>query len=73
VNDIDTNTQIIAVMMPNNPKIEKTERWESFITTVRRIEETTGFNFYRNIEQEIQDIIENREYKIEKVKIIDTE
>jgi endonuclease G len=63
VADIDTNTQTIAVMMPNNFTIDKTKKWYDFLTTVRAIEQSTGFNFYRYVEEEIQAIIENRIYK----------
>ena len=63
VNDIDTNTQIIAVMMPNNKRIKKTENWEKFLTTAREIEQSTGFNFFSNINFDIQEIIENRKYR----------
>ena len=63
VNDIDTNTQIIAVMMPNDSTSRNFTDWQEFLTTVRHIEQATGFNFYPKVTPEIQAIIENRKYR----------
>ena len=63
--DIDTNTQIIAVMMPNISEIDKTIKWQDFLTTTRKIEQSTGFNFHRYVSEKIQNIIENKKYESE--------
>ena len=67
INNIDTNTQIIAVMMPNKAvKIKSTQKpiiWSKFLTTTKKIENSTGFNFFPNIKPEIQEVIENKKYK----------
>lgn len=63
INDIDTSTQIIAVMMPNNSKIKQSKNWYEFLRTAREIEQSTGFNFFSIVPIEIQNVIENRKYK----------
>jgi len=63
VADIDTNTQIIAVMMPNDSTSKNFKDWKIFLTTARSIEQSTGFNFFPKINFDIQEIIENRKYR----------
>ncbi len=55
---IDENTHVIAVDMPNAPNIGKTD-WRKFRTTVRAIEQKTGYNFLSNLPQNLQDRLEN--------------
>ena len=47
---IDTNTRIIAVLMPNqeNTQVEKAQ-WSQYATSVAQIEKTTGYDFFPNI------------------------
>lgn len=61
INCIDTTTQIIAVMMPNDTTARSTH-WQNFLTTARNIELTTGFNFFATIPPKIQNVIEKRRY-----------
>ncbi len=56
---IDTRTRIIAVDMPNIEGIEN-DRWEQYRTTIRAIEERTGYDLLAQLSRELQDIIETR-------------
>jgi endonuclease G len=55
---VNENTHVIAVDMPNAPNIGKTD-WRNFRTTVRAIEQRTGYNFLSNLPQNLQDRLEN--------------
>lgn len=54
---IDGNTRIIAVDMPNIEGIERTT-WQKYRTSVRTIEEKTGYDLFRTLPRNIQDAIE---------------
>jgi endonuclease G len=56
---VNENTQVIAVDMPNAPNLGKTD-WRKFRTTVRAIEQKTGYNFLSNVPQNLQDLLETR-------------
>lgn len=64
INNIDTSAQIIAVMQPNINGI-RDDDWQKYITTARKIERSTGYNFFSKIDDKVQDIIEKRKYYIE--------
>jgi endonuclease G, mitochondrial len=55
--DVNTDTKIIAVVMPNIEGVRK-DNWQNYTTSVRRIEWSTGYNYLSNVSKEIQDIIE---------------
>ena len=59
VDKIDQRTRIIAVDMPNIDGIED-ERWEKYKTTIRAIEEKTGYDFFASMPRELQEQIETR-------------
>ena len=59
LHDIDQNTRIIAVDMPNTQGIADTQ-WKDHLTTVRSIEQRTGYDFLSNLPPELQEILENR-------------
>ena len=59
VSAINKDTRIIAVDMPNIDGIEK-QNWRDFKTTVRQIEQKTGYNFLSNVPQNIQDMLETK-------------
>ena len=61
INCIDTTTQIIAVMMPND-ETAKGQQWQSFITTSSRIEHSTNFSFFALIPPQVKIVIEKRKY-----------
>jgi endonuclease G len=56
---VNENTHIIAVDMPNAPNLGRTD-WRKFRTTVRAIEQKTGYNFLSNVPQNLQDLLETR-------------
>lgn len=58
---INETTKIIAVVMPNKNGI-RNDTWDNYLTTVRRIEISTGYNFLTNVSKQIQDVIENTVY-----------
>lgn len=61
LDSINETTKIIAVVMPNKNGI-RNDSWDNYLTTVRRIEISTGYNFLTNVSKKIQDIIENTVY-----------
>jgi endonuclease G len=59
IRNVNTNTRVIAVDMPNTDGIEE-DPWEKYRTTVRAIEQQSGFDFLSNLPREVQDVLENR-------------
>lgn len=59
VDKIDRRTRIIAVDMPNIGGIEN-DRWENYKTTIRDIEEKTGYDFFGSMTRDLQNTIETR-------------
>ncbi len=59
ISAINENTPIIAVDMPNVNGLAK-ENWRKFRTSVRAIEQKTGFNLLSNLPQNLQDALENK-------------
>jgi endonuclease G len=57
--DIDQKTRVIAVVMPNSQGIKETE-WTTFRTTVRDIEQQTGFDFLSNLPEAVQESLETQ-------------
>ncbi len=59
ISAINENTRIIAVDMPNVKGILKAD-WQVYRTTVRQIEQNTGYNFLTNVPQNVQDALETK-------------
>lgn len=59
VSAVNENTHVIAVDMPNATGIAS-EDWRKFRTTVRSIEQKTGYNFLSNLPQDLQDALETK-------------
>ena len=59
IDDIDQRTRIIAVDMPNKEGIEN-DTWEKYKTTIRAIEERTGYDFFAAMPRDLQNTIETR-------------
>jgi endonuclease G len=59
---IKSNTRVIAVDMPNRngPRVKESP-WTGYRTTVRKLEQATGYNFLANVPQAVQDAIETRQ------------
>lgn len=56
---INSNTRVIAVDMPNVSGI-KEKNWREYKTTVRSIEQKTGYNFLSNLPKNVQDALETK-------------
>ncbi|GIU82336.1 MAG: DNA/RNA non-specific endonuclease [Acidobacteria bacterium] len=56
---INERTRIIAVDMPNVKGI-KDDDWFTYRTTVRDIEQKTGYNFFSNLPQNLQEMLETK-------------
>jgi endonuclease G len=61
-NDVDRvvkTTRTIAVIMPNTQGI-RTTPWRNFRTSVRQVEQLTGFNFFSNVRPQIRSMLKQR-------------
>ena len=56
---INQNTRVIAVDMPNVNGI-KEKNWRDYRTTVRQIEQKTGYNFFSNLPPNLQNALETK-------------
>lgn len=59
VSSANANTRVIAVDMPNVVGIKNAD-WQIYRTSVRQIEQKTGYNFLSNLPQNIQDALETK-------------
>ncbi|MBI3260242.1 MAG: DNA/RNA non-specific endonuclease [Ignavibacteriae bacterium] len=57
--NINNNTRIEAVIMPNTNGIRK-DKWQQYKCTVNDIEKATGYNFLNYVRNDVQTVIENR-------------
>ncbi len=57
--DVNESTQIISVVMPNIEGV-RSDKWEKYRTSIRAIENSTGYNFLDKLPINIQNIIEQR-------------
>lgn len=60
-NSVNTKTQIISVTMPNIDGIRNVD-WHTYITTVDRIEFSTGYNFLNKIPEPLQSKLEKKKW-----------
>ncbi len=56
---INANTRVIAIDTPNVQDVDK-KPWGSYRVTVREIEKATGYNFFSNLPQALQDQLETK-------------
>ena len=54
---INTNTRVIAVIMPNTQDVNN-YKWYDYRVSVNDVEELTGFDFLSNVSTSIQEVIE---------------
>ena len=59
ISAVNEKTHIVAVDMPNTAGIADTD-WRQYRTTVRALEQKTGYNFLSNLPQNLQDKLENK-------------
>jgi len=56
---VNNGTRTFAVIMPNNDNI-RPDDWRKYIATVDQVEALTGYNFFSNVPESIQNVIEAR-------------
>ena len=54
---VDKNTRTIAVIMPNKQGI-KFDPWQQYRTSVREVEQLTGYKFFTNVPEDIRSVID---------------
>jgi len=59
---VNNKTKIISVAMPNIEGIRNAD-WQTYITTVDRIEFSTGYNFLNKIPEPLQSKLEKKKFK----------
>ena len=59
VSAINANTRIIAVDMPNNEEVGN-ENWRKYRTTVKNIEQKTGYNFFSNTADNLRNMLKSK-------------
>jgi endonuclease G, mitochondrial len=59
IDGITQNTRVIAVLIPNQQGI-KEAKWQQFRTTVRALEQRTGYDFLSNLPAELQEALETQ-------------
>ena len=57
ISRVSSGTRVIAVNTPNDNTVNSD--WTKYITTVRAIEQATGYNLLSALPQNVQDAIEN--------------
>lgn len=57
--DVDENTELIAVSMPNQRGVGEHE-WTEYLTTVDAIEQASGYDFLNAVPESVQRVIEAR-------------
>ena len=66
------DTPVIAVYMPNRQGIAKIDGksvgWDAYLTTVDDIEAKTGYDFFANLPDDIEETIESKKFQMIPVK-----
>ncbi|WP_282079250.1 DNA/RNA non-specific endonuclease [Aquimarina algiphila] len=58
INRVTTSTRMIAINVPNDQNVSSD--WRQYITTVDDIENLTGYDFFENIPNSIESVVESR-------------
>lgn len=59
ISGVNTNTRLIAVMMPNSNEVANTN-WTQYLVSVDSVEAATGYDFFSNVDPSIQRAIESK-------------
>ena len=60
VSRVTASTRTIAVIMPNeNDKISRSAQWKDYRVSIDSVEALTGFNFFSNLSDDIENAIES--------------
>ncbi|MBO4859473.1 MAG: DNA/RNA non-specific endonuclease [Treponema sp.] len=62
VSRIGEEAIVIAINVPNRMGMGKTGDWEQYICSVDEIEDLTGYDFFELLPDDIEDVLESREY-----------
>ncbi|WP_409049459.1 DNA/RNA non-specific endonuclease [Telluribacter sp. SYSU D00476] len=54
IEQVDANTPVIAVDMPNRQSLLNNKKWTEFITTPADIEKVTGATFFTNLPEPVR-------------------
>ena len=69
---VTKDTPVIAVYMPNRQGIAKIDGksvgWDAYLTTVDDIEAKTGYDFFANLPDDIEETIESKKFQMIPVK-----
>jgi endonuclease G len=57
--DINEQTPIIAVVMPNISGVRR-DSWEIYRTTINRIESSTGYSFLSRVDKKVSDVLKSK-------------
>ena len=57
--DINDRTPVIAVVMPNIAGVRRDE-WETYKTTINRIESSTGYSFLTRVNKKVGDVLKRK-------------
>ena len=60
---VNSETQVLAVYMPNVQGLQEKGSWEEYLCTVDFIEEETGYDFFAGLSDDIENIIESKVYQ----------
>lgn len=60
---VTTNTQILAVCVPNKKGCGRNGSWQQYICSVNYIEERTGYDFFDKLPDELEERLEEKIYK----------
>lgn len=60
---VTQNSRTIAVFIPNSDDAIGKARWQSFLVTVDEVEEKTGLDFFCDLDDDIENLIEARLWK----------
>ncbi|WP_294431316.1 DNA/RNA non-specific endonuclease [uncultured Treponema sp.] len=58
---VDASTEVIAIMLPNSTCVKGTS-WTDYVCSVNYIEELTGYDFFANLDDSIEDALEAKVY-----------
>lgn len=57
--DVTTDSEVLAVMMPNQPGVAE-RAWTEYVTTIDAIEAASGYDFLTGVPERVQRVIEAR-------------
>lgn len=56
---VTPETEVIAVIMPNDPSV-KQKKWTEYLTTVEEVERQSGYTFLTKVPASVRKVIEAR-------------